>query len=411
MGSGADTAPSTTGQVTRGRIVELNQAALDYYRATFARSWAPGYLRERLGSSLLRDDRTAAGYAPPGRTGLLRHLTAAGATREELLAAGLAKTRDDGDLVDTFWDRLMFPIRDVDGAVVGFVGRRNPTKTDTDFVGPKYLNTRSTAAFTKGEVLFGLAEATPALRAGALPVLTEGPLDALAITLATDGAAVGIACLGTALTTGQVELLRPWFRADPTNIAVATDGDPAGWKSAQVAFWHLTGRGADPTFVPLPRGWDPATMLEQRGPVALTGEVARRVPLADAMVDQQLLTHLGWSETATRLTLVRETGRIIAARPPEAWLPAIDRVAGRLHLSPGVLHLEVVDQGQERARDVTGYGVARITEIQDRSRAYRSRRDLDRPAGHRPWGDTPATPPVRSRPDRSAPDARPDWDR
>ena len=178
-----------------------------------------------------------------------------------------------------------------------------------------------------------------------------------------------------------------------------------------MAFWHLTGRGADPTFVPLSRGWDPATLLERRGPGALTGEVARRVPLAEAMVDQQLLTHLGWSETATRLTLVRETGRIIAARPPEAWSPAIDRVAGRLHLSPGVLHLEVVDQGQERARDVTGYGVARITEIQDRSRAYRHRRDPGRPAGHRPWGDTPGIPPVPSRPNRPTPEARPGWDR
>ena len=114
------------------------------------------------------------------------------------------------------------------------------------------------------------------------------------------------------------------------------------------SFWHLTARGADPTLLPLPRGWDPATMLERQGPEALTGEVARRVPLADAIVDQQLLTHLGWSETATRLTLVRETSRIIAARPPAAWLPAIARVTDRLRLSPGVLHLEVVDQSQER---------------------------------------------------------------
>src|SRR3954468_15602888 len=107
-----------------------------------------------------------------------------GATVEELLDAGLARRTERGQLVDAFRDRLVFPI--YSGAdLVGFVCRRNPTKPDGEFSGPKYLNTRGTAVFAKGEQLFGLTEATADLEAGSTPVLVEGPMDAIAVTVAT----------------------------------------------------------------------------------------------------------------------------------------------------------------------------------------------------------------------------------
>ena len=121
----------------------------------FGRSWAPDYLRERLGTDLAEDERFQVGYAPPGPTSLIQHLTARGATIEELVDSGLARETERGRLVDSFRDRLVFPIysgRDL----VGFIGRRNPTKDDHEFAGPKYLNTRGTAVFTKGEQLYGL---------------------------------------------------------------------------------------------------------------------------------------------------------------------------------------------------------------------------------------------------------------
>src|SRR3546814_20442098 len=126
------------------------------------------------------------------------------------------------------------PIRDphdpTGQAILGFVGRRNPTKTDDDFAGPKYLNTRTTPIFTKGEALFGYAEARERLADGALPVIVEGPMDALAVTLGSDGAAVGIAPMGTALPVNPLKLLRA--QIDLVNgrdrIHVATDPAPAG---------------------------------------------------------------------------------------------------------------------------------------------------------------------------------------
>ena len=119
----------------------------------FDRSWAPDYLRERLGTDLAEDERFQVGYAPPGPTSLIQHLTARGASIEELVDAGLARETERGRLVDSFRDRLVFPIYS-GSDLVGFIGRRNPTKDDHEFAGPKYLNTRGTAVFTKGEQLY-----------------------------------------------------------------------------------------------------------------------------------------------------------------------------------------------------------------------------------------------------------------
>ena len=363
--------PDAAPQVTRAGIVALHEAALGYYADCYPRSWAPAYLRERFGTDPADHPDLAMGYAPPGRTSLIKRMTEAGVSVEELEAAGLAKRRDRGggqEWVDAFWDRIVFPIRDVDGATIGFVGRRNPIKGDDDYAGPKYLNTRTTAAFRKGEALFGLTEGSAALDAGALPVLVEGPMDALAITLGSSGTAVGIAPLGTALTERQIELLRPCIRHDAAHIAVATDADTAGWRSAQLAYWNLTTIGADPAHLALPSGLDPAELLEMHGADGIQRAMDRRGPLGDAMIDQRLLADPAWSNPATRLALVRESGLIIAARQPRAWADAIDRVNQRLHLSPGVLHLEVIDHSQARAENPTAYAQERITDIHDRAR-------------------------------------------
>ena len=239
-----------------------------------------------MGTDLADHPNYSVGYAPGGGRSLIRHLTDQGATLDELEQAGLVtlRERNDGTTYyrDFFRDRLVMPIRDPhdpDGAaILGFVGRRNPTKTDDDYAGPKYLNTRTTPVFTKGEALFGYAEARELLADGALPVIVEGPMDALAITLGSNGTAVGIAPMGTALTVNQIKLLRAHI--DMVNgrdrIAVATDSDPAGWKAAQKAFWHLTAADLDPTHLELPDGLDPAKLFETQGPDAITAAIENR---------------------------------------------------------------------------------------------------------------------------------------
>jgi DNA primase len=117
--------------ISRARILELNAQASDYFASLYPRSWAPEYLRSRIRTDLFDDPRFVVGYAPPGPTSLIRHLVDLGADEHELVNAGLARRTERGHLVDAFKDRLLFPIREGDG-IVGFIGRRNPTKDDTE---------------------------------------------------------------------------------------------------------------------------------------------------------------------------------------------------------------------------------------------------------------------------------------
>lgn len=409
-------------EIPAERIHELNQRALAYFESCYPRSWAPGYLRERMGTDLADHPNHTVGYAPGGGRSLMRHLTDQGATLDELAQAGLVaqRERDDGTTYyrDFFRDRLVMPIRDPHDpsgeAILGFVGRRNPTKTDDDFAGPKYLNTRNTSIFTKGEALFGYAEARELLAHGALPVIVEGPMDALAITLGSNGAAVGLAPMGTALTINQIKLLRA--NIDMVNgrdhIAVATDSDPAGWKSAQKAFWHLTAADLDPTHLDLPDGLDPAKLFETHGADAITAAIANRTPLGDAMIDHLLRTAGHWAETHVRQKLIHQAARILGSRGSERWLETFEHLRQKLHLSPGILEHQTVTESIERDRSRSTYAQARIDEInaedrktakadpQSRRRAAEQRLAATTTTTLRPCHDVPPTGPDHAGPAR-----------
>jgi len=373
-------------QIPAERIHELNQQALAYFESCYPRSWAPSYLRERLGTDLADRPNYAVGYAPGGGgRSLMRHLTDQGATLHELEQAGLVSLRERNDGTtyyrDFFRDRLVMPIRDphdpAGAAILGFVGRRNPTKTDDDYAGPKYLNTRSTSIFTKGEALFGHAEARELLTNGALPVIVEGPMDALAITLGSNGAAAGVAPMGTALTVNQIKLLRA--NIDMVNgrdrIAVATDSDPAGWKSAQKAFWHLTAADLDPTHLDLPDGLDPAKLFETQGADAIIAAIENRSPLGDAMIDHLLRTAGHWSDTDVRQKLIHQAARILGSRGSERWLDGFERLRHKLHLAPGILEHQTVTESVERDRNRPAYAQARIDDINDEARKQAAKAD------------------------------------
>ncbi|MEO8502118.1 MAG: toprim domain-containing protein, partial [Vicinamibacteria bacterium] len=204
-----------------------------------------------------------------------------------------------------FRDRAVFPITH-QGQILGFVGRRHPDRTNDAHSGPKYFNTPTTVLFHKGEVLYG---ADPSLlEAGAAPVLVEGPIDALAVTLAGNGRYVGVAPLGTALTDDQARQIAVMN----TRPVVATDADLAGRLAAERAYWLLTQHGADPIAAALPDGTDPAELLHTHGPAALEEALKSALPLAEALIDLRL-TNLPTAHA------IRAATAVAAARPPEAW--------------------------------------------------------------------------------------------
>jgi len=392
------------GELPAERIHELNQQAMTYFETCYPRSWAPNYMRDRVGTDLTDHPAYTVGYAPGGGRSLMRHMTNQGATLEELEQAGLVSLRERNDgstyYTDFFKDRLVMPIRDphdpTGQAILGFVGRRNPTKTDDDYAGPKYLNTRTTPVFTKGEALFGYAETRDLLTAGALPVIVEGPMDALAITLGSNGTAAGIASMGTALTIDQIKLLRNHISLvdGRDRIAVATDSDPAGWTSARKAFWQLTAADLDPTHLELPDGLDPAKLFETEGADAITAAIENRVPLGDAMVEHLLRTAGHWSDTDVRQTIIQQAARILGSRGSENWLPGFERLRNKLHLAPGILEHQTITESMERDHDRQAYARARIDEINDEARKKTTKRapQSRRPATDRIAATTPTTP-------------------
>jgi DNA primase catalytic core len=275
---------------SRERMVEVNQLSLDYFRRHFLSSWGQEYLTYRFGQDIA-DSRFQPGQAPAGWTGLVEHLRRQGVTDQEMTLTGAAAVASTGRLIDRFRNRIVFPIIH-DGAVLGFVGRRHPNLTDGDRRAPKYLNTAATPLFHKGAQLFGLLERPVA--DGAIPVIVEGPMDAVAVTIASGGRHIGVATLGTTLTDEQA--------AQVTGICphpvVATDADIAGQIAAERDFWILTPYRLDPVYAQLPEGSDPADLLARAGPAALIQALDAAQPLAQRLLDERLATNLPKVEVA-----------------------------------------------------------------------------------------------------------------
>ena len=346
-----------TARVPKRRLLELNQQAASFFAARYPESWAAEYLIDRLGTDLTQPidqhgTRFTPGYAPAGWTTLTRHLHQTGATDEEILAAGLGRTATTGRIIDTFRDRLVFPIYR-DDELIGFIGRRNPSH-DTEpnpTAGPKYLNSPQTDLFDKSAQLFGLTEARTALQSGAVPTLVEGPLDAIAIALATNGSHIGAAPLGTSFTDTQANQLAHFTGPGQPDALVAMDSDPAGRRSAQRAYWQLATRRKHPLHALLPDELDPADVLHRGGPVALFQILNDGRPLANVLIEDHLrlgAAALTAQEQRDRVSFVAET---IAASPPELWRAQIMRTTELTAASQNALEAAVVAAADRWTRD------------------------------------------------------------
>lgn len=313
--------------VSRERMLEINELTQDFFESRFTDSWARYYLTGRFRVDLAGDERVRPGQAPAGWTNLVDHLRGCGASDAEMLATGVAVEASTGRLIDRFRDRVMFPVIH-HREVLGFVGRRRPDLTDDDKAGPKYLNTADTPLFHKGAQLFGVVDEL--LAEGAVPVLVEGPMDAVAVTIASAGRYLGVAALGTSLTEEQAAQLATIYQATGRDPIVATDADLAGQIAAERDFWMLTPHGLDPGYARFPDGLDPADLLAQRGPAALTAAVASGQPALGSLGDRLLnerLDNLGAMQARVAAM------RVISARPSRAWEPGVNQVRARLQVS------------------------------------------------------------------------------
>ncbi len=239
-------------------------------------------------------DHFSIGYAPPGWDNALKRFGKQQEDKQSLTEAGMLITNDNGRSYDRFRDRIMFPIRDKRGRVIGFGGRVLGNDT------PKYLNSPETPIFHKGRQLYGLYEVTRQHPQPEKLLVVEGYMDVVA--LAQFGIDYAVASLGTSTTSEHIQLL---FRNTDTVIC-CYDGDRAGrdaaWRALETALPYMTD-GRELRFMFLPDGEDPDTLVRKEGKNAFEQRMVQAVPLSDFLFESLLpQTDLSSREGKARLS-------------------------------------------------------------------------------------------------------------
>jgi DNA primase len=248
--------------------------------------------------------RFGLGYAPPGWDGLRDALGSQASAG--LLKLGLLVERGEGGGYDRFRDRVMFPIRDRRGRVVGFGGR---TLADDP---AKYMNSPESVLFHKGRELYGLYEARAAVRQLERLVVVEGYMDVVA--LAQHGIPFAVATLGTATTTDHLDVL---YRAAP-EVVFCFDGDRAGrqaaWRALDQAL-PAQRDGRQARFLFLPEGEDPDSLVRSEGEAGFRGRLEEAMPLSEYLV-QELSAQVDTRSVDGRARLA-ELARPLVGKVPE----------------------------------------------------------------------------------------------
>lgn len=240
---------------------------------------ARAYLDERgIGRAVA--DRFVLGYAPGGGDVLVRKLRDGNAVDSGTRLGLIGESRGGGRHYDRFRARLMFPITDSSGRVVGFGSRSVPGTPSAGGDLPKYLNSPETPLYRKGAHLYGLALARDAIRRADRALVVEGYFDVLALAEAGIGHAV--ASLGTALTLQQLQVLKRFTR----NVIAFFDGDDAGRAAAEKSLPIFLEAGLWGHAAFLPGGDDPDTFVRREGQDAALALLTRATPLLEFYLDR-----------------------------------------------------------------------------------------------------------------------------
>ena len=309
---------------TRQRLLEANRLAEAWFREQLTTPAAQAG-RGFLGGRAFGPEEAArfgVGYAPAGWDALANMLRSRGFTEHELVASGLCGRGGAGGsrVYDRFRDRLMWPIRDVTGATVGFGGRR---LSDEDATVPKYLNTPETAIYHKSQVLYGLDLAKRDIARDHRIVVVEGYTDVMAAHLS--GVTNAVATCGTAFGADHVRIVRRLLgdSADPSagviagnrarggEVVFTFDGDAAGRKAALRAYGEDQHFAAQ-TFVAVdPHGYDPCDLRLAEGNDAIPRLLERRVPLFEFVI-RACLADLDLDTAEGRVHGLRSAAPVIA---------------------------------------------------------------------------------------------------
>lgn len=272
----------------RSRLVAANTAAARFFQEQLRSQDASigrDFLEQR-GFSGEAIKSFEVGYAPKEWDSLTKSLRSEGFTIEELTIVGLSKEGQRGP-IDRFRNRLVWPIRDITGDVVGFGARK--LASDEEDNGPKYLNTPETPIYKKSQLLYGLDRAKKEIAKQRQVVVVEGYTDVMAAHLA--GVTTAVATCGTAFGDDHIRILRRLLMDDDSfrgEVIFTFDGDAAGQKAALRAF-DDDQKFVTQTFVAVEaNGLDPCELRQKSGDGAVRDLIARRVPLFEFAIRTQL---------------------------------------------------------------------------------------------------------------------------
>ncbi|MET9545449.1 DNA primase [Streptomyces sp. NPDC006627] len=338
----------------RIRLVEAHKVAAQFYVEQLESPEA------EIGRKFLAErgfDQAAAahfgvGYSPAGWDHLTRYLRGKGFTDKELTLSGLSQEGRRGP-IDRFRGRLMWPIRDIGGEVVGFGAR----KLRDDDNGPKYLNTPETPIYKKGQVLYGVDLAKKEIAKTSRAVVVEGYTDVMACHLA--GVTTAIATCGTAFGGDHIKILRRLLMDNGSARVIFTfDGDAAGQKAALRAFEDDQKFAAETYIAIAPEGMDPCELRLAKGDEAVADLVEPRTPLFEFAL-RQIVSRYDLETPAGRAAALDEAAPVVARiKNSGAQHEVAVQLAGMLGILDTQFVVKRVAQLARWARDRGGRGPA-----------------------------------------------------
>ena len=358
----------------RQRLIEAHRVAAQFFAEQLETADA------MVGRQFLTErgfDREAAatfgvGFAPRGGEAALRHLRGRGFTEEELLASGIAGQGRRG-LYDRFRGRLVWPIRDVTGDVVGFGARR---LFEDDGIEAKYLNTPETPIYRKSQVLYGVDLAKREIARAREVVVVEGYTDVMACHLA--GVPTAVATCGTAFGADHIRIVRRLLGDDDSrrgSVIFTFDGDAAGQKAARRAF-DEDQRFVAQTFIAVARdNMDPCDLRQNRGDEAVRELIAARTPLFEFAI-RTSLGEYNLDTVEGRVQALRVVAPMLATIRDPSMRPEYGRrVAGWLGMEVEAVQRAVRSAGQADARGRQASGNATPTPHPEQQRPQIARPD------------------------------------
>ncbi|NGO13511.1 DNA primase [Streptomyces sp. HC44] len=337
----------------RIRLVEAHKIATQFYIEQLDTSpeadTGRKFLAER-GFDQAAAAHFGVGYSPQGWDHLTRYLRGKGFTDKELLLSGLSQEGRRGP-IDRFRGRLMWPIRDIGGEVVGF-GARKLYESDN---GPKYLNTPDTAIYRKSQVLYGIDLAKKDIAKSSRAVVVEGYTDVMACHLA--GVTTAIATCGTAFGGDHIKILRRLLMDNGSARVIFTfDGDAAGQKAALRAFEDDQKFAAETYIAIAPDGMDPCELRLAKGDEAVADLVEPRTPLFEFAL-RQIVARYDLETPAGRAAALDEAAPIVARiKNSGAQHEVAVQLAGMLGILDTQFVVKRVAQLARWARDRGGRG-------------------------------------------------------